>query len=107
MTAEGAAPAEGEGGVIRRQYIFHGRVQGVGFRYTASSLARRYPISGYVKNRPDGTVELVAEGMPGDLAQLLADIQQHFAGHISNIETETLPVENRPGARPPSFTIRY
>lgn len=103
MTAAEAASAED--GPVRRRYLFHGRVQGVGFRYTASSLARRYPLSGFVRNRPDGTVELEAEGMPADVAHFLADIRQHFAGHITDIETETLPVENRPGAA--SFTIRY
>jgi acylphosphatase len=40
----------------------HGRVQGVGFRYQTRSQAHRLGLSGYVKNRFDGTVEVEAEG---------------------------------------------
>lgn len=42
--------------------IYHGRVQGVGFRATVEKIARKYPVTGWVRNLPDGTVELTAEG---------------------------------------------
>ena len=45
-----------------------GRVQGVGFRYTAHNIARRHDVTGYVKNLTDGRVELVMEG-PDDPEQ--------------------------------------
>ena len=41
---------------------FSGHVQGVGFRYTTVRIAENYDVSGYVKNLPDGRVELVMEG---------------------------------------------
>ena len=41
---------------IRKRIIFHGRVQGVGFRYTAKHLANSLGITGWVKNEWDGTV---------------------------------------------------
>lgn len=41
---------------------YSGRVQGVGFRFTAERLAAGFPVRGYVRNMPDGSVELVAEG---------------------------------------------
>ncbi|HOW26327.1 MAG TPA: acylphosphatase [Bacteroidales bacterium] len=40
----------------------HGRVQGVSFRYYALQQARLHAVSGYVKNRPDGSVQIEAEG---------------------------------------------
>ena len=67
---------------IRRRVLFHGRVQGVGFRYTTASIARRYPVLGFVRNLSDGSVELVAEAEPSVLDQFVADIVSEFAGKI-------------------------
>ena len=54
----------------------HGVVQGVGFRYSTVNQARRLGLSGYARNMPDGTVEVVAEGRARDLATLLKWLQQ-------------------------------
>ena len=67
---------------IRRRVLFHGRVQGVGFRYTTASIARRYPVVGFVRNLSDGSVELVAEAESSVLDQFLADLASQFAGNI-------------------------
>jgi acylphosphatase len=67
---------------IRRRILFFGRVQGVGFRYTTASIARRHPVVGFVRNLPDGSVELVAEADPTVLDQFLSDIAAEFAGYI-------------------------
>ena len=57
-------------------HVFYtGRVQGVGFRFTAEENARRLSVVGWVKNLRDGRVELVAEGDEKALAQFLQDIQ--------------------------------
>jgi acylphosphatase len=48
--------------VIRRRLIVHGRVQGVGFRYTLARAAQTRGVAGWVRNRADGTVEVVLEG---------------------------------------------
>jgi len=54
---------------------FRGHVQGVGFRYATLRLAQRFPaISGYVRNMPDGSVELFAQGPPHDVEAFLNDI---------------------------------
>lgn len=73
---------------IRRRVLFHGRVQGVGFRYTTASIARRHPVVGFVRNLPDGSVELVAEAEATVLDQFLADIGSEFAGYIRQQEIQ-------------------
>ncbi len=45
-----------------RRFVVHGRVQGVGFRYFVQNEAVQLGLSGYVKNRADGTVEVCASG---------------------------------------------
>lgn len=71
---------------IRRRILFHGRVQGVGFRYTTASIARRHPVVGFVRNLPDGSVELVAEATAAVLDQFVADIASEFEGNIRQQE---------------------
>ena len=71
---------------IRRRVLFRGRVQGVGFRYTTASIARRHPVVGFVRNLPDGSVELVAEADAVALDRFLEDIASKFAGNIRQQE---------------------
>lgn len=60
-----------EGSKKRLHVIYSGRVQGVGFRYTVCRAAERRHVTGYVRNLPDGDVELVAEGDEQELAVVL------------------------------------
>ncbi|HET7313328.1 acylphosphatase [Salinisphaera sp.] len=53
-----------------RYFRVRGRVQGVGFRAATSDAARKLSLDGWVKNRGDGDVELVARGEPADLDAL-------------------------------------
>ena len=76
---------------IRQRVHFHGRVQGVGFRYTTASIAKRHPVVGYVKNLPDGSVELVAEAVPLVLKQFFADIASEFSGKIHQQNVAEIP----------------
>jgi len=50
--------------VIRRRVVVHGRVQGVFFRDTTRRMAESRGVAGWVRNRPDGTVEAAFEGDP-------------------------------------------
>ena len=75
--------------IERRRVQFAGHVQGVGFRYTAVSVARKYVVSGYVQNLPDGRVVLVAEGEGAELDRYLADLDQTMAGYIRETKTES------------------
>ena len=65
----------------RRHCYFSGRVQGVGFRYTSRNIAINYDVTGFVRNLPDGRVELVAEGPPGVLAYDGEDVVGWAAVH--------------------------
>ena len=69
---------------IRRRIIYHGRVQGVGFRYTVATIARQFPVVGYVKNLRDGTVELVVETGSPSLQEFLTQVDAALQGHITN-----------------------
>jgi acylphosphatase len=56
--------------------IVHGTVQGVGYRYNTRIEAAKLGLTGYVRNCPDGTVKIVAEGATSDLEVLLAWAKQ-------------------------------
>jgi acylphosphatase len=56
----------------RLHVVIRGEVQGVGFRFFLLRRARSSELQGWVRNRDDGAVELVAEGRRTDLEQLLA-----------------------------------
>jgi acylphosphatase len=57
--------------MIRRRVIVHGHVQGVWFRGSTQEAARAAGVSGWVRNRPGGTVEAVFEGDAAAVERLL------------------------------------
>ena len=67
---------------VRRQVIYHGHVQGVCFRMISRDLSHGFQVVGYVRNLPDGTVELEAEGEPADVDRFLAAVGREFEGNI-------------------------
>jgi acylphosphatase len=66
-----------------KRVIYTGCVQGVGFRYTTRHLATSFAVAGYVRNRSDGSVELVAEGEPAEVDSFLEAIDAKMAGYIN------------------------
>ena len=56
---------------VTRHAIVRGRVQGVGFREYLRREAERLGVTGWVRNRGDGTVEAMVHGSPDDVAQVL------------------------------------
>ncbi len=67
----------------RLHVYYEGSVQGVGFRFTAERIASELNLTGWVKNLPDGKVELVAEGDNKKLSSLLMQIKDNTPGYIS------------------------
>ena len=65
------------------QVFYEGRVQGVGFRYTARRVAAGFDVAGYVRNLTDGRVELVASGDDEEVDGFLEALRDsELAGHI-------------------------
>ena len=90
--------------LISLRAIYAGRVQGVGFRYRTTQLAERYPVTGFVKNLPDGTVELVAQARDQSvLDRFFDDMMLTFATNVTDVSIQGAPVD--PGRQ--SFTIEY
>ena len=76
----------------RVQVFYSGRVQGVGFRYTAREVACGYELTGFVRNLPDGRVELVVEAEENEAKAYLDGLQQSaLAGHIRAADVHWLP----------------
>ncbi|MFQ5915487.1 MAG: acylphosphatase [Nitrospinota bacterium] len=86
----------------RARILVHGRVQGVGFRFSAIRQARRRGLSGWVRNRPDGTVEALAEG--DDLEGFLAWCQK---GPLGARVDRTEVVWEEDGEPLSGFEIRF
>ncbi len=61
---------------------FSGRVQGVGFRYTTVSVARRFDVTGYVSNLSDGRVLLVAEGAAQTVSDFVEAVCEQMRDHV-------------------------
>jgi acylphosphatase len=78
---------------IARQAVVSGRVQGVYYRASTQQQARRLAVAGWVRNRPDGSVEAWLEGAPDAVEALLAWMRRGPAGaRVTDITvTETLP----------------
>ena len=88
----------------RLHAFFSGAVQGVGFRLTAIRLATSYPnLTGFVRNLPDGRVELVAEGNHTDLAAFLDDIEERMSGYVRSVDKRF----TRAGGSFHGFTIAH
>jgi acylphosphatase len=73
----------------RREVLFDGRVQGVGFRYTTRNIAGRFSVTGYVQNLPDGRVKLVAEGEPAEIDGFVAAVSAEMAQNIRGVQETT------------------
>jgi acylphosphatase len=83
---------------VRVRLVVSGRVQGVGFRWFVREAARQHRLAGWVRNRPDGSVELEASGNDGAFRQFVEEIREGPPGarvdeirELSSNQTEMLP----------------
>ncbi|MGB9625036.1 MAG: acylphosphatase, partial [Phycisphaerae bacterium] len=90
-------------GRIRRSVWFAGRVQGVGFRFTACELAERFAVTGYVRNLRDGRVELVAEGDADEVDRFVRAVHEAMHGYIRSVEQTDSPATGEFA----DFGVRY
>ena len=89
----------------RSRFIAHGRVQGVFFRAAINDLARGFKVTGFVKNLADGTVEIVAEGEPGELRRFAAACKINDGmRRVDKLDEQYAEVKERHYA---SFSIAY
>jgi len=90
--------------------MVRGRVQGVGFRAATAHEARRLGVEGWVRNLPDGTVEVDARGAPAAIDALLAWLGAGPRGaRVTGLDIHELPPERSVTAeleRPDGFAIR-
>lgn len=85
--------------MIALQVIYRGRVQGVGFRFTMRQIASGYEVTGWVKNLPDGTVEM--QVMATD-----ADELEGFLGAVMESNLGSLIKEHEVREIPPLTGVR-
>jgi acylphosphatase len=81
--------------MVARHVIFIGRVQGVGFRFTAHRMAHRHQLTGFVRNLPDGTVEMLAQGPARDIDDCIQAIKGYFDDYIRDTEIQEVPPDPR------------
>jgi acylphosphatase len=88
---------------VARHFLVSGRVQGVGFRYFTQAAANREGLHGWVRNLPDGSVEVEAEG-DADAVDRFEHALRHGprGARVAAIDVEALP----PSGREPGFVVK-
>lgn len=86
-------PERGTGAAVERlEAVVRGRVQGVGFRWFVVRRAAELGLTGWVANRSDGSVQVVAEGPAGVLVRLVEQLRQGPSGaSVSAVDQHRLP----------------
>lgn len=77
---------------IRKHIIFYGRVQGVGFRYYAVNKANQLGLTGWVRNLPDGTVEMEVQGNEPSIDELIIFLQNRTYIWIERLDARLIPL---------------
>lgn len=89
--------------VVAVRIVVTGRVQGVGFRWHVREAGRRESLAGWVRNLPDGSVELIARGDPGGVDRLQASVRAGPTGSI--VESVNVEVTEAAGSLPYPFAV--
>lgn len=90
--------------IARRRMVFFGRVQGVGFRMFCQSTAENMDVRGWVRNRPDSSVEMEAEASEDVLKELRRHLETaHPTARVDRVEESALAAREDPAE---GFEIR-
>lgn len=106
LCAELAKDIEHGAGPRRLALLFSGDVQGVGFRWTNQSFAQDRHLTGWVKNLPNGTVQMEIQGPPQALAAHLERIHAYYARFGNRIWLEQSQVAN-PLPNQKDFEVKF
>ena len=87
---------------IRKHIVFYGRVQGVGFRYTAKYLAQSLELTGWVKNDWGGTVTMEVQGREQLINKLLVGLNNSRFITIDWMDTKEIPLKEER-----TFDVKY
>ena len=87
---------------VRKHVYFSGEVQGVGFRYRSTHLARPLGLTGWVKNLLDGRVEMEIQGEESAIKKFLTQLKFQRFIVIRQIAVEDMPLKERET----SFSVR-
>ncbi|MCD8020743.1 MAG: acylphosphatase [Clostridiales bacterium] len=92
--------------MIRKNVVVKGRVQGVGFRYIASSIASKYQVTGWVRNEYDGSVQMEVQGPEHRVELFLQEIAKgnRFA-RVDSMAVTDIPIVNV--MKENQFRVRY
>jgi acylphosphatase len=91
-----------EKAIEARRFVVRGRVQGVGFRWFVEHEAHILGIAGWVRNNPNGSVEILAQGTRDQLSGLRSRLREGpRAARVDGVEES----EDRPAAGITSFRI--
>ena len=85
------------GATIARRLVIAGRVQGVGFRYAFADEAHSHSLSGWVRNRRDGSVEALISGDAIAVEAMIAWARRGPPGaRVTSVEVEAAPAASGP-----------
>ena len=82
-------------GIVRWRLLLSGKVQQVGFRYTAYYIAKKLSLSGWVQNCADGSVLLEVQGPPASVRKFLLQLKSQPHIHIAHTELVVIPPVER------------
>lgn len=82
-----------ESPIIRKRFVFHGKVQKVGFRYEVRQLAVKLGLTGFGKNQEDGTVLIELQGGAGEIGALVGMLEKEKRILITRVDEEFIPVD--------------
>lgn len=92
--------------MVRYHAVISGRVQSVGFRFVTTCIARRYAVTGWVRNCSDGSVELEVQGDLREVEGFLAEVRRGDR-YIRVDRMELTRMEPLPEGREKGFSVSY